>query len=55
MKHFKGFGSRFTELHTKLDAGTLFDFAKMKHGSRKNTHVKTMHIHSVVSHGGLMQ
>jgi hypothetical protein len=26
-KHFKGFGSRFTELHTKLDADTLLDFA----------------------------
>jgi hypothetical protein len=26
-KHFKGFGSRFTELQTKLDAGTLLDSA----------------------------
>jgi hypothetical protein len=26
-KHFKGFSSRFTELHAKLDAGTLLDFA----------------------------
>jgi hypothetical protein len=26
-KHFKGFGSRFTELHAKLDADMLLDFA----------------------------
>jgi hypothetical protein len=26
-KNFKGFGSGFTELHTKLDADTLLDFA----------------------------
>jgi hypothetical protein len=24
-KHFKGFGSRLTELHEKLDADTLLD------------------------------
>jgi hypothetical protein len=27
MKHFKGFGSGFTELHAKLDADTFLDFA----------------------------
>jgi hypothetical protein len=27
MKHLKGFGSGFTELHIKLDADTLLDFA----------------------------
>jgi hypothetical protein len=27
MKHFKGFGSGSTELHAKLYADTLFDFA----------------------------
>jgi hypothetical protein len=27
MKHFKGFGSRFTELQAKVDADTLLDFA----------------------------
>jgi hypothetical protein len=27
MKHMKSFGSRFTKLHAKLDAGTLLDFA----------------------------
>jgi hypothetical protein len=26
-KHFIGFGRGFTELHTKLDADTLLDFA----------------------------
>jgi hypothetical protein len=26
-KHFKGFGSGFTELYAKLDADTLLDFA----------------------------
>jgi hypothetical protein len=26
-KHFMGFGSGFTELQAKLDAGTLLDFA----------------------------
>jgi hypothetical protein len=26
-KPHKGFGSRFTELHAKLDADTLLDFA----------------------------
>jgi hypothetical protein len=26
MKHFKGFGSRFTKLHTELDADTLLNF-----------------------------
>jgi hypothetical protein len=27
MKHFKDFGSGFIDLHAKLDAGTLLDFA----------------------------
>jgi hypothetical protein len=27
IKHFKGFSSRFTKLHTKLNADTLLDFA----------------------------
>jgi hypothetical protein len=27
MKYFKGFGGGFTELHTKLDADALLDFA----------------------------
>jgi hypothetical protein len=26
-KYFKGSGSRFTKIRTKLDAGTLLDFA----------------------------
>jgi phosphodiesterase/alkaline phosphatase D-like protein len=59
VKHCKGFGSGFTKLYTKLDAHTLLDFA-IHHGQnktqkRKITHTKTMHVHSVVSHGRLMQ
>jgi hypothetical protein len=62
MKHFNGFGSGFTELHAKPDADTLLNFPihrkkkkKYKTRSSKRTHVKTMHVHSVVSHGRLMQ
>jgi hypothetical protein len=59
MKHFKSFGSRFTELHAKLDADMLLDFAihcrQMEAQSKKNTRVKTMHVHSAVSRGRLMQ
>jgi hypothetical protein len=55
----QGFCSRFTELHTKLDADTLLDFAihhrENKTRSQKSTHVKTMRVHSAVSHGRLMQ
>jgi hypothetical protein len=58
-KHFKGFGSGFTELHAKLDADTLLDFAiycrQNETQSQKNTHVKTMHVHGAVSCGRLMQ
>jgi hypothetical protein len=54
MKHFKDFGSGFTELHTKLDADALLDFAihrrQNKTQIRKSTCVKTMHVH-----GRLMQ
>jgi hypothetical protein len=57
-KHFKGFGSGFTELHAKLDADTLLDFdihrRKKETRSRKSTRVKTMRVHSVVPHGRLM-
>jgi hypothetical protein len=52
MKHFKGFGSGFTELHAKLDADTLLDFVihrrQNKTRSRKSIHVKTMHVHGVM-------
>jgi hypothetical protein len=77
-KHSKGLGSRFTELHTKLHADTLLDFAvhhrqnktglhadtlldfavhhrQNKTGSQKSTRVKKLHVHSMVSHGRLMQ
>jgi hypothetical protein len=56
---FKGFGGGFTELQAKLHADTLLDFAI--HGrqnepqSRKSTRVKTMHVHSAVTRGRLMQ
>jgi hypothetical protein len=59
MKHFKGFGSRFTELHAKLDADTLLDIAIHRRQNetrgQKNTHVKTMNVHSMVSYGRLIQ
>jgi hypothetical protein len=55
----KGFSSRFTELHAKLDVGILLDFAihlrQNETRSQKSTHVKTMRVHSTVSHGRLMQ
>jgi hypothetical protein len=58
-KYFKGFGSEFTELHTKLNADTLLDFAIRRRQnetrSRKSTHVKTVRVHSAVSHGRLMR
>jgi hypothetical protein len=59
MKHFKAFANGFTELHTKLDADTLLEFAIhcRQNGtlSRRSTHVKTMRVHSSVSCGRLMQ
>jgi hypothetical protein len=58
-KHFKGFGSGFAELHEKFDSDTLLDFAfhrrQNETGSRKNTRVKIMFVHSGVSRGRLMQ
>jgi hypothetical protein len=58
-KHFMCFGSGFTELHAKLDADMLLDFAihcrQNETLSQKRTHVKTARVHSVVSHGRLMQ
>jgi hypothetical protein len=58
MKHFKGFCSGFTELHTKFDADMLLDFAiyrRQNERSPKGTHAKTMRVHCAVSHGRLMQ
>jgi hypothetical protein len=58
-KHFKGFGSGFTELHAKFDADTLLDFVihhrQNETQSRKSTRVKTVHVHNAVSRGRLMQ
>jgi hypothetical protein len=59
MKHFKGFGSGFTELQAKLNADTLLDFA-IHHRQKRNTKSKK---HSCknnassqqVSRGRLMQ
>jgi hypothetical protein len=49
----------FTELHAKLDADTLLDFAihrrQNETQSGKSTRVKTMRVHSAVSHGRLME
>jgi hypothetical protein len=60
MKHFNVFGSGFTELCTKLVADMLLDFAihcrkEKETKSQKSTYVKTMCIHSAVSHSSLMQ
>jgi hypothetical protein len=59
MKHFKGFSSGFTKLHTKVDADTLLNLAihhrQNETQSRKITRVKTMRVHSAVSRGRLMQ
>jgi hypothetical protein len=46
-KHFKGFGSGFTEFHAKLDADTLL-------GDKTKHEVKTVRVHSVVSRARLM-
>jgi hypothetical protein len=58
-KHFKGFGSGFAELHEKLDADTLLDFAfhrrQNETQSRKSTSVNIMRVYSAVSRGRLMQ
>jgi hypothetical protein len=52
MKHFKGFSSRFTDLHAKLVDAHCRQNETL---SRKNTCLKTMHVHSVVSHGRLVE
>jgi hypothetical protein len=58
-KHFKGFGSGFTELHAKLHAGMLLAFAfrsrKYETQSRKDPRVKAMRVPNAVSRGRLMQ
>jgi hypothetical protein len=50
--HFKGFGSGFTEHHSKLDADTLLHL--VIHCGGRGV-VKTMCVHSTVSRGRLMQ
>jgi hypothetical protein len=55
MKHLKGFGSGFAKLRGKLDADALLDFAthrsQRETRSRKSTCVKTIRVHTTVSHG----
>jgi hypothetical protein len=56
---FQVFSSGYTEVHTKFDADTLLDFAihhkQNETRSRKDTCVKAVRVHSVVSCGRLMQ
>jgi hypothetical protein len=51
-KYFKGFDSKFTELHAKFDGDTLLNFAihhrQNETRSRKSTHVKAESAHSSV-------
>jgi hypothetical protein len=57
-KHFSGFGSGFTERHAKLDVDTLLNFAihRRQNKTKSKKHPCTsMHIHSAVSHGRLIQ
>jgi hypothetical protein len=60
-KHFKGFGSGFTELHAKPVADTLLDFAihsrknEKRNTKSKSTRIKTLRVHSAVTRGRLMQ
>jgi hypothetical protein len=58
-KHLKGFNIGFTELHGKVDADILLDFAihhrQNETQSLKSTRVKTKHVHSAVSRGRLME
>jgi hypothetical protein len=57
-KHFKGFGSGFTELHAKRDADTLLDFAihrRQNETRNRRTSVKIVPAHSAMSRVRLMQ
>jgi hypothetical protein len=58
-KHFKGFSSEFAELNAKLYRNVLLNFAiHCKERKREVLFfilVKTMVVHSAVSHGRLMQ
>jgi hypothetical protein len=58
-KHLKCFDSGFTKCHAKLYADTLLDFdihhRQNETRTRKSNHIETMHVHSTVSRGRLMQ
>jgi hypothetical protein len=57
--HCRGFGNGFTELHAKIDADMLLDFAihhrQNKTRSQKSTLAKTICVQGAVSHARLMQ
>jgi predicted transposase YbfD/YdcC len=52
---FQEFWCQFTDLHAKLDANKLLDFAihrkQNETQNRKCTLIKTVHVHSAVLHG----
>jgi hypothetical protein len=56
---FKAFGVGFAELDAEFDTDTSLDFAihhkQNETRSRKGTSIKTVHVHSSVSRGRLMQ
>jgi hypothetical protein len=56
---FQGFNNGFTELHAKLYADMLLDFAircrQTETRCQASTCVKTMCVHSTVSRGRLLQ
>jgi hypothetical protein len=58
-KHFRGFSSGFIDLHAKLEADALLNFAihcrQNETRSQKSTHIKIMRVHRAVSCGKLMQ
>jgi hypothetical protein len=58
MKHFKGFGSRFAELHAKYDADTLLDSAIHRRQNEipvEKALVQKQRVRSTASCGRLMQ
>jgi hypothetical protein len=53
--HVKGIDNRFTKFHEKFDEETLLDFAIIRRQNETRSRVKTIHVHSIVSHGKRMQ
>jgi hypothetical protein len=58
-KHFKGFSSGFVELHAKLDADMLLNFAihrrQNETRSRESIRAKIMSVHSALSRSRLVK